>query len=399
MNLSRTLWRQAEVPEATVSSVTTFEPGQEWEPDFLPGFERLTLGLGTDDEGDVVATLVRPVHPEPAPRHDAAPVRPGPARPGPVPATNRLARLWHRFWTPDEAREVVEEEPGDPAPPDLGVDLLYVHGWSDYFFQAHHAAFWEAMGVRFHAVDLRKYGRSLLPHQTPGYVTDLATYDQDLEAALAVMGHGAGPRPNRKLVVMGHSTGGLILSLWAARHPGRADALILNSPWLEFQTREVGRRMLEPGIGAAAALAPRSQVVFLDRGFYVRTISSKLDGEWDLDVPWRNDDAPWKPTSGWLAAIFKGHQQVARGLGLEIPVLVLLSARSTAPIRWSEDMMRTDTVLDVVGIARRATDLGHLCTLVRIDGALHDVTLSAKDVREVVWRELARWFTAYVVPD
>ena len=31
-----------------------------WRPDILgPGFEQLTLPLGTDTEGDVVATLVR----------------------------------------------------------------------------------------------------------------------------------------------------------------------------------------------------------------------------------------------------------------------------------------------------------------------------------------------------
>ena len=74
---------------------------------------------------------------------------------------------------------------------DSGLDLLYLHGWSDYFFQTELADFWAAQGVRFYAIDLRKYGRSRRPEQTPGFVTDLATYDEDLEAALAVMGHGA----------------------------------------------------------------------------------------------------------------------------------------------------------------------------------------------------------------
>jgi hypothetical protein len=43
-------------------------------------------------------------------------------------------------------------------------------------------------------------------------------------------------------------------------------------------------------------------------------------------------------------------------------------------------------------------NLGHLVTLARIDGALHDVTLSAPEVRDVVWRELKRWFHGYVAP-
>ncbi|WP_342770111.1 alpha/beta hydrolase [Xylanimonas allomyrinae] len=315
-----------------------------WEPDVLPGFERLTLPLAPDDEGDVVATLVR------------------------------------------RARTT------DPAHTDAGVDLLYVHGWIDYFFQAHLADFWEGLGVRFHALDLRKYGRSLLPHQTPGYTDDLAVYDEEIDAALAVLGETP-----RKLLLMGHSTGGLTLALWAHRHPGRADGLVLNSPWLEFQTRYLGRRVLEGPVRAQAAVAPRSHLVNVDQGFYVRTISRRYEGEWDYDPAWR-PDAGWRATPAWLAAVFDGHESVAHGLSIDVPILVLLSARSTPPVRWHEEMKRTDSVLDVPGVARRVPQLGSVVTLVRIDGALHDVTLSAREVREAVWRETARWFRGYIAP-
>ncbi|GAB2468193.1 alpha/beta hydrolase [Xylanimonas ulmi] len=325
------------------------EREERWEPDVLPGFERLTLPLAPDDEGDVVATLVRRV---------------GPGA-------------------------------------DAGVDLLYVHGWIDYFFQTHLADFWEGLGVRFHALDLRKYGRSLRDHQTPGYTDDLAVYDEDIEAALRALGHAAPDAPSsahpRKLLLMGHSTGGLTLALWADRHPGRADALVLNSPWLEFQTRYLGRRVLEGPVRAHAAVAPRGHLVNVDQGFYVRSISRRYDGEWDYDTAWRPDSG-WRATPAWLAAVFDGHERVAHGLGVDVPILVLLSARSTAPVRWHDDMLRTDSVLDVPGVARRVPHLGSVVTLVRIDGALHDVTLSAAPVREVVWRETARWFHGYVAP-
>lgn len=327
-----------------------------WEPDALPGFERLTLPLEPDFEGDVVATLVRRA------------VEPGVATSGP-PAV-------------DTGR-------------DAGIDVLYVHGWVDYFFQTHLAAFWERQGARFYALDLRKYGRSLREHQTPGFVTALATYDEDIEAALAVLGHGPKPSSDRRLVLMGHSTGGLVLSLWVSHRPGRADALVLNSPWLEFQTRSVGRWMLEPGLRAQAALAPRSHLVNVDLGFYTRSVSRRFDGAWDIDPAWRPDTG-WRTTPAWLSAIFQGQERVSRGLGIDVPVLVLLSARSTAPVRWSPEMMTTDSVLEVGGVARRVPALGSLVTLVRIDGAMHDVTLSAPAVRDVVWREISRWVGAYV---
>jgi alpha-beta hydrolase superfamily lysophospholipase len=321
-----------------------------WMPDVLDGFEQLTLDLEPDEEGDVVATLVRRIH------------------------------------------------PGDT---DAGIDLLYVHGWNDYFFQTHLADFWERLGVRFHALDLRKYGRSIRDGQTPNYVSDLGTYDEDIEAALAVMGHvPVGPVVEvpagaRRLIIMGHSTGGLTLSLWASRNPGRAAAVVLNAPWLELQTREAGRRVLEPGMRAAAAINPRGPFLYYDRGLYTRAISAHQDGEWAFDTTWRAELGR-RPTPAWMAAILKGHDQVARGLAIDAPVLVLLSARSTVPTRWTEETPRTDTVLDVMGVARRVPNLGPVTSLVRVDGAVHDVTLSAAPVREVVWRETERWFHGYV---
>jgi alpha-beta hydrolase superfamily lysophospholipase len=330
------------------------QPSPDWIADVLPGFERLTLPLADDDEGPVVATLVRR------------------ARPGPV---------------------------------DAGVDLLYVHGWIDYFFQAHLADFWESLGVRFHALDLRKYGRSLREHQTPGFITDLRTYDEEIGAALTAMGHaddGAGDSGSsaitgRRLVLMGHSTGGLTVSLWADRHPGVADALVLNAPWLEFQTRYLGRRVLEGPVRAQAAVAPRSHLVNVDQGFYARSISRRFEGEWDYDESWR-PDLGWRATPAWLAAVFSGHERVSQGLAIEVPIIVLLSAHSIPPVRWSEEMKRADSVLDVPGIMRRVPNLGTLVTLARFEGALHDVTLSTSDVRDRVWVELTRWFRAYVAP-
>ncbi|HCU77803.1 MAG TPA: alpha/beta hydrolase, partial [Microbacterium sp.] len=134
------------------------------------------------------------------------------------------------------------------------VDVLYVHGWSDYFFQTGLAQWWTDRGARFYALDLRKYGRSLRAGQTPGYVSSLAEYDADIAAALSAMGRE--DKPGRRLVLLGHSTGGLTLSLWAARHPGVASALVLNSPWLEFQTGAWGREALTPLVAARARWDP-----------------------------------------------------------------------------------------------------------------------------------------------
>jgi alpha-beta hydrolase superfamily lysophospholipase len=192
---------------------------------------------------------------------------------------------------------------------------------------------------------------------TPGYVADLATYDADIEAALSAMGHGADRTSRRRLVLMGHSTGGLTLSLWAARHPGRAGALMLNSPWLEFQAGGVGRAFISPLVQLGALVQPLGTLPQVDLGFYTRSVSRRFGGDWDYARQSRPDSG-FPAHRAWLNAVLEGHAAVAAGLGLELPVLTLLSTRSTILPRWHEQMRRTDSVLVVDTIAQAAVRLG-----------------------------------------
>ncbi|WP_448808435.1 alpha/beta hydrolase [Agromyces bauzanensis] len=332
----------------------------DWRPDVLgEGFEQLTLPLGSDDEGEVVATLVR--------------------------HRSRPAPWWAWPW---------KAQPGGAA---SGTDVLYVHGWNDYFFNRELAEFWSDAGARFFALDLRKYGRSLRPGQTPGYVTDLATYDADIEAALEAMGRGptdVAAASARPLILLGHSTGGLTLSLWAARNPGRAAALVLNSPWLEFQLSRVGREALAPVIGWGARMNPMRPLPSVDLGFYARSIAKEQDGEWEYSHEWRPDRG-FTMHPAWLTAILAGHATVAAGIDVGAPVLTLLSARSTLQPRWDDAMLTTDIVLVVDDIAERVLRLGPTVSLSRIDGALHDVFLSRQPARTAAYAAITQWLRGY----
>lgn len=318
----------------------------QWIPDVLGDeFEQLTLPLGTDDEGEVVATLVRAV-----PR-----------------------RRWLR------------------TRPLEDVDVLYVHGWSDYFFQKRLARTFTSRGARFFALDLRKYGRSLRQWQTAGYVTDLATYDEDIAAALAAIGTG------RRLMLFGHSTGGLVLSLWADRNPGAASAVILNSPWLEFQLPRLSRDAITPLIELRARRKPMEQVPQVDLGYYARAQAEAVDplDPVEPNVAWRPEQS-MPVHAGWLGAILRGHDAVEDGLAIDAPVLVMLSARSARPLRWHDDLTRADSVLVVDDIARASLKLGPLVTIARIDGALHDIFLSRREARESAYRVLGDWLDGAV---
>ena len=76
--------------------------------------------------------------------------------------------------------------------------VLYVHGFSDYFFQTDLADFFAARGLAFYALDLRKSGRSRRPGHTAHYASDLAAYDAELDALARRRGGGAAGRARHR---------------------------------------------------------------------------------------------------------------------------------------------------------------------------------------------------------
>ncbi|MDO5093504.1 MAG: alpha/beta hydrolase [Propionibacteriaceae bacterium] len=268
--------------------------------------------------------------------------------------------------------------------------LLYVHGWNDYFFQSHLADAVASWGYDFYALDLRRYGRSLREGQLAGYTADLSEYFQELDLALAeIQADGADD-----MVLMGHSTGGLVAALFAAARPGRVRAVVLNSPWLELQSLQAWRRALQAAFGAVGTLSPTRALTLPDPGFYQRSIAADEEGEWRYNPNLKGDPA-FLPRVGWLTAVMRGHATVAAGLGIAEPVLMLISARSDLSRTWDDEMHRADLVLDVDALAAKAPYLGRHVTLVRIEGGRHDLTLSETGPRRHFFSEIQRWLATY----
>lgn len=314
-----------------------------WRPDVLgDGYQQLELPLGTDPdgEGEIVATLVRY-----------------------QPAATDL---------PDRA-------------------VLYVHGFTDYFFQQHLAEHFAARGYRFFALDLRKCGRSRRPGHTPHFVSDLEYYDTELDAALRYVSEEVGGG----VVLAAHSTGGLVLPLWLdrlRRRPGGVTGagvrgLILNSPWFDLQGPSYLRNIGTALIDVIGRLQPKSVVPGPKPDTYGRSLR---DQGWDYDLD-------WKPLTGfpvrfgWLRAIRRGHARLHRGLDIEVPALILRSDGSRFSPRFDASIDTVDAVLDVRQIARWAGCLGNRTTIVPIAGARHDVFLSSPEPLAAAFRELDLW--------
>ena len=330
-------------------------PGPQWRADILgDGYESRTIELIDDAEGPCVATLVR-------------------ARP--------------------------------PESPRLTV--LYLHGRNDYFFQTEMADRLRQAGAAFYALDMRKYGRSLRPHQTIGYTDDLSVYDEEIGEAIEII---RSERDDEPIVLAGHSTGGLIATLWAHRHPGVLAGLMLNSAWLEMQSMAAWRGAMAPVIGRIASRNPMWEVPSGGTGHYGRSLAGRATSGlpipeglsaddpsvagWPIIQEWKRPESYPVPAS-WLDAIMAGHETVEKDVHLECPVLSMVSTSAYVDEEWCERVFTSDTVLDPVVIAQRSLGLSDLVTIARFPGK-HDLALSDAPVREQVYATMRGWLDAFV---
>lgn len=323
---------------------------QTWSADILGDpYERLTIDLGDDPdgEGSITATLVR-------------------RRPT------------------DQPRAAV----------------IYVHGFSDYFFQTELAEFYAERGFAFYSLDLRKCGRSLAPGHTPHYVSDLALYDAELDEALRIVRSEV---PDAPIVLSAHSTGGLILPLWLDRMnlaPGGTRAygvagLVLNSPWFDLQGAAWMRTVGTEFIRAVSKVRPREAMRLPSTDSYGVSLHHQHGGAWDYDIAWKPLEG-FPVTFGWMTAVRRGHAHLHRGLDVGVPSLVLRSHRTWFSRKHHPNTDTSDAVLDVRQIARWAGCLGGDVTSLQVRDARHDVYLSDADPRAEAYRLTSEWLERWI---
>lgn len=320
-----------------------------WEPDVLPGYLQRCFALGPDPdgEGELVATLVRRGQAEPSARHA----------------------------------------------------VLVVHGFTDYFFHTELADHFAARGFDFYAIDLHKCGRSHRPGQTPHFTTDLRHYDAELDAALDVVA-ASGPV---RVLMYGHSAGGLVVSWWLHRLRTRRpdlhrhlSGLVLNSPWLDLHGPAILRTPpASAALRAMRRLRKHSVVRRPGQSGYGATLHRDYFGDFDYNLQWKPIGG-FPVTAGWIHAIRRAQTRLHRGLDVGVPNLILRSDHSVREVADPERIQRGDAVLDVTQIARWAGCVGNRTTIVPIADAKHDVFLSLPGPRRKAYAELDRWLDWYL---
>jgi alpha-beta hydrolase superfamily lysophospholipase len=271
--------------------------------------------------------------------------------------------------------------------------VLYLHGYTDYFFQTHLADFFVEQGIDFYALDLRKYGRSLLPHQTANFCRDMTEYYPELDEAARIIRDVDG---HNRLMINAHSTGCLTAALWAhdRRDSGLVDAMIFNSPFFDLNAPRLVKLVATPITLRTGRKNPYKLMPVGLNDVHGSSLHTSRYGEWEYDLEWKPLSG-FPVRAGWLRAIYLGQKRLHAGLDIQAPILVTCSTLSYKRARWSDVARGADSVLDVDHMAKWTPALGKRTTLVRVDGGVHDLALSAEASRKQYLDEAARWMATY----
>lgn len=275
--------------------------------------------------------------------------------------------------------------------------VLWVHGMSDYFFHTHVADEFTANGYPFYALDLRRCGRALRKGERPHFTLSMSRYFPELTQALDILA-----REHGSVVVLAHSTGGLIVPLWAdhlrreePEEHAKLAGIILNSPWLDLQFPSWQVAVLKPVLNTLGAVFPSLPLPHGGEGTYGRSIHKDEHGEWDFNTSWKPIDGHRKYL-GWIRAVIKGQEQIHAGnVDTGVPTLTLRSSHSYLGEDYSPAADTADTVLDVEQIQRWAPTLAKDAEVEVVDGARHDVFLSERFAREAAFKLVFAWLDGH----
>ena len=268
--------------------------------------------------------------------------------------------------------------------------VLYVHGYNDYFFQTQLGDSLNTWGYNFYAVDLRKYGRSLLPNQDMFFCKDISEYFADIDTCLSIIK----AEGNNDVYLMGHSTGGLTLSAYlnsGSLNCSGIKGLILNSPFLDWNLGFVLEKLAVPIISFIGGCYPNFVVMKYDHPTYAYTLLKAFKGEWTYNTDWKKPEGHPKK-AGWIRAIEQAQNKLMEHSDIQCPVLILSSDKSTmATKEWQEIYTESDIVLSVEDIKKFGITLGKETEYHAITKGVHDLILSRKESRQETYRTIHSW--------
>ncbi|CAF1032611.1 unnamed protein product [Rotaria sordida] len=268
--------------------------------------------------------------------------------------------------------------------------ILYLHGYIDYYFHDHICIRFLEHDYDFYALDMRKCGRSIISpehDEYKHYCNDLNEYDEEITLAIEYIINEA-KNKTRRILLFGHSTGGLIAIRYACSGTKHTDidGIILNSPYLAT----IESTLIE-------SILMRILIKFLkfqdvDGGWYGRSLHISNRGEWNFDLNKKPIDKIRLHGSFFLAVHRVQQDLKKKRITIQCPVLLMCSNRSMrANKQWRNEYAEVDLILNVKAMRRVASMMGSQVTIHEIENAKHDIFLSKESVREKAFDLMFQW--------
>jgi lysophospholipase len=234
------------------------------------------------------------------------------------------------------------------------------------------------LGLSIYVFEHRGQGESGLVEDVQAqYVRSYDDYVKDLDLFIRTK---VRTRPNRKLFLLGHSMGGAIASLYAAKYPDVFQALVLSAPMLDINTKPypkivaywLSKILCKLGLGKLMAGRDSSPVT-----------SDKTRDERNVKLTDRVSKIRWRlVTYQWIYASLEvlNELQIA-SLQLKLPVLLLQAEK--------------DLQSPALGQNQFFEKLSHGQKLV-LPGSLHEVLMEKDSIRDVCIQKIQSFITSYL---
>jgi alpha-beta hydrolase superfamily lysophospholipase len=277
------------------------------------------------------------------------------------------------------------------APQPTHKAVMYIHGYTDYFFQEHLARWYVEQGFDFYALELRKYGRSILPHQRPNHIRRVMEYYEEIdETILRIKIRDR----HQFLLINGHSTGGLVACMYAnfGKYRNKVNALFLNSPFLEFNIPDWQLRLI-PRVAKIGHVFPEWIAPLGGKGVYAQSLHKDHWGRWEFSKKFKPLEG-FRMYFGWFRAMHEAQSFLQKKSKIECPILIFHSDKTSFKKDFDPEIFESDVVLNVNHIKKYGPKLGTNVTIIEIPRATHDVFLSKDEIVKHAFSLLRKWLVA-----
>uniref|UniRef100_A0A6B2KVZ5 Myosin motor domain-containing protein n=1 Tax=Arcella intermedia TaxID=1963864 RepID=A0A6B2KVZ5_9EUKA len=260
--------------------------------------------------------------------------------------------------------------------------ILYLHDFSDYFWQEDMAYNFLKNGFSFYALDLRKYGRSKDEGARPNWMEGITDYYEEVHWAISIMK----AEGMEKISLGGLGFGGVIATFFSIDHPSLIQSLLLLNPQFTFTTKSWTKLVSnsKSWLGNINPLHKDMQFSLLHH----QSLHTEQKGKWNWDLSLKPLNG-WPLYAGWVDILQKSIAELLKkNAKLQVPLLLLLSEQTFELERWDKSLQESDMFLEADKVEDIAKQLSPKLSCHRIPHAGHDILHSNPDVVQQAYSQI-----------